>query len=178
MVEKIILLTFYTYFFNPNTRRCLAARRYGRGVLAISRRWWWLCFLSQASQVLSQRPQIGARFRRYLSPTLVRPLEGAPHALANAAALLMVAGILFQIVSKSMWDDDLESWRLIEASALRDLNRIVRHPIYMGYLLTHIGFLCLVPLGGIGHVLHADLLADDPRIFAEETTAASRSRVR
>lgn len=147
VVEKIILLTFYTYFLIPILEAVLLRGDMGAVLLAISETLVVaLVFFRKPAQVLSQRPQDWLlAFGATLSPTLVRPLQGEPNAFANIAALLMVAGILFQIVSKSMLGRRFGIVAANRGICASGPYRLVRHPIYMGYLMTHIGFLCLAP---------------------------------
>lgn len=170
VVEKIILLTFYTYFLVPILEAVLLRGDMGAVLLAISETLVVaLVFFRKPAQVLSQRPQDWLlAFGATLSPTLVRPVEGAPHALATAAALLMVIGILFQIVSKSMLGRRFGIVAANRGICASGPYRLVRHPIYMGYLLTHIGFLCLAPTWWnlAMYTLTYSLMI--PRIFAEE----------
>ncbi|MCC6512345.1 MAG: hypothetical protein IT423_24825, partial [Pirellulaceae bacterium] len=102
LVEKIILLTFYAYFLIPIMKAALVYGDKGAVLLAISETLVVaLVFFRKPAQILSQRPQDWLlAFGATLAPTLVRPATGEPHALAGAAALLMVAGIVFQIGSK------------------------------------------------------------------------------
>lgn len=170
VAEKIILLAFYTYFLIPILEAVLLRGDMGAVLLAISETLVVaLVFFRKPAQVLSQRPTDWLlAFGATLSPTLVRPLIGEPHAFAKFAALLMVAGILFQIVSKSMLGRRFGIVAANRGICASGPYRIVRHPIYMGYLMTHIGFLCLAPTWWnlAMYALTYSLMI--PRIFAEE----------
>ncbi len=170
VIEKIILLTFYTYFLIPILEAVLLRGDMGAVLLAVSETLVVaLVFFRKPAQVLSQRPQDWLlAFGATLSPTLVRPLEGAPNAIANVAALLMVGGIVFQIISKSMLGRRFGIVAANRGICASGPYRIVRHPIYMGYMLTHIGFLCLAPTWWnlAMYALTYSLMI--PRIFAEE----------
>ncbi len=137
--EKVILLTFYTYFLVPNPGSRVYARRYGgcpAGDLRNAGRGTSV-FVSQAGQVLSQRPTDWLlAFGATLAPiSIVRPVAGPPHAFVGAAALLMGSGHSVsdrfqEHAGKTLWNCGCEPRNL----CFRPY-RLVRHPIYMGYLL-------------------------------------------
>ncbi len=168
--EKIILLTFYTYFLIPILETIITYGDFGAILLGISETLVIaLVFFRRPARALSPHPLDWAMaFGATLAPTLVRPLASAPSWITSLAALLMVAGICFQIVSKYML-----GFRFGIVAANRGIcadgpYRLVRHPIYLGYLMTHVGFLCISPtwwnlaMYGLTYSLMI------PRIFAEE----------
>jgi protein-S-isoprenylcysteine O-methyltransferase Ste14 len=78
------------------------------------------------------------------SPLLVQPAEGALIPV-KAAALLMTAGLFVSIGAKAFLR---RSFGIVAAS--RGVRRggpyrLVRHPMYSGYIITQIGFLLLNP---------------------------------
>lgn len=168
--EKAVLLTFYTYFLIPIVQSVYIHGNFGAVLLAISETLVIaLVFFRKPARLLSQRPLDWAlAFGATLAPTLVRPLASTPSLLTNAAALLMVGGILFQIFSKYMLGRRFGIVAANRGICAEGPYRLVRHPIYMGYMLTHIGFLCICPTvwNALMYAVTYSLMI--PRIFAEE----------
>lgn len=79
-------------------------------------------------------------------PLLVAPAAGGTPVLANVATALMLVGLSVQIAAKlSLW----RSFGIVPANhgvKTGGLYRIVRHPMYVGYAITHIGFILGFPL--------------------------------
>jgi protein-S-isoprenylcysteine O-methyltransferase Ste14 len=101
------------------------------------------------------------------TPLLVAP-GGSPSWFPAAGATVMLAGILLQIQAKITL---ARSFGLVPAH--RGLKtwgpyRFVRHPMYAGYLLTHIGFLALHPLPWNLCAYALCLGLQIPRLLAEE----------
>jgi protein-S-isoprenylcysteine O-methyltransferase Ste14 len=168
--EKIILLAFYTYFLIPILEAILFYGNTCAVLLAVSET-LVVAFVifRRPAQVMSQRPLDWAlAFTATLAPTLVRPVVDEPGLMSNAAALLMLTGICFQIVAKSMLGRRFGIVAANRGICASGPYRLVRHPIYMGYLLTHVGFLCISPsLWNMAmYALTYALMI--PRIFAEE----------
>lgn len=170
VAEKTVLLSFYTYFLIPVVDAVWTHGDLAAVLLAISESLVIaLAFFRKPAQVLSVRPVDWAlAFGGTLAPTLVRPLSAPTTLLSDAMVLLMMGGICFQILSKYVLGR-----RFGVVAANRGIcdsgpYRLVRHPIYLGYLLTHIGFLCISPtlwnlaMYGLTYALMI------PRIFAEE----------
>lgn len=173
--EKVILLAFYTYFLLPIVEAILVNGNICAVLLAASETLVVaLVFFRRPAQVMSQRPLDWAlAFGATVAPTLVRPLATEPGLVTNVAALLMLIGICIQIVAKGMLG---RRFGIVAANrGICDSGpyRIVRHPIYMGYLLTHLGFLCISPSiwNVTMYALTYSLMI--PRIFAEENLLRS-----
>lgn len=168
-IEKCILLTFYGFFVVPVLEAFFMRMDVGAGLLAISETLVIaLVLYRKPAQALSQRPTDWIfAFGATISPTLVRPLA-EPTWFVSLGVVLMFAGILFQILSKATLGLRFGIVAANRGICSSGTYRIVRHPIYMGYLITHIGFLCLAfsPWNLMVYTITYCFMI--PRIFAEE----------
>ena len=107
-----------------------------------------------------------------LGPPLVRPSSIAPIAPEVVTVGLSVVGLIVVIGGKISLG---RSFGLIPANrgiVSTGLYRLVRHPIYLGYLITHVAFVTANPtVWNIGLLLTADL-ALLARAVCEERTLA------
>jgi len=81
------------------------------------------------------------------APLLVRPGEGDGAVPEYVCALLMLSGFVFQIAAKLTLR---RSFGIVAANRGVKVGgpyALVRHPMYAGYTLTHIGFLLANPTG-------------------------------
>jgi protein-S-isoprenylcysteine O-methyltransferase Ste14 len=104
------------------------------------------------------------------SPLLSQPSSSAPLIPEATAAMLLGIGLLVVVGGKMSLG---YSFGLLPANRgvmERGLYRIVRHPIYLGYLLTHIPFLAAHPSGWNAAVLLAGDAALIVRALYEEQT--------
>ena len=103
-------------------------------------------------------------------PLLSEPTRLVPIIPEAAAAMLLGLGLVVVVGGKMSLG---YSFGLLPANRgvmERGLYRIVRHPIYLGYLLTHIPFLAAHPSGWNAAVLLAGDAALIVRAFYEEET--------
>jgi len=111
---------------------------------------WALCLLAAALPLLVSRAPAGT-----LLP-------------AEAATALMLAGLGVQIAAKlALW----RSFGLVPANRgvrTGGLYRVIRHPMYAGYMLTHIGFLLGFPLLQNALLYGAAFVVQLARIMREE----------
>ena len=107
-----------------------------------------------------------------VGPPLLRPASVAPLAPEFMTVLLSAAGLLVVIGGKVSLG---RSFGLIPANrgvVSSGLYRLVRHPIYMGYLITHVGFVLANPTSWNVMTLVAADLALMLRAVCEERTLA------
>ena len=170
VAEKVVLLTFYTYFLIPIVKAVWYHGDLGATLLALSETLVVaLVFFRKPAQVLSQRPLDWVlAFGATLAPTLIRPIASEPSLIASAAVVLMVCGICIQIGSKTMLGRRFGVVAANRGICASGPYRFVRHPIYLGYLLTHIGFLCISPSSWNVMIYAFSYSLMIPRIFAEE----------
>jgi len=108
------------------------------------------------------------------APLCVIPTGLAPSpAQLYATAILATAGVLMQISAKLTLG---RSFGMVPANRGLKLSgpyRLVRHPMYLGYMLAHVGFVLSNPTGwNIGFYVLA-YVCQIPRLLAEEKLLAA-----
>lgn len=130
-----------------------------------------LTCLRRVATVVNRRPVVRlVTLVSILSPLLVRPAPVGSVAIETGAAVLIGLGLLVVIGGKLSLG---YSFGLLPANrgiTDRGLYRIVRHPIYLGYLITHLPFLAAHPTAWNAVVLVAGDAALVARAFYEEQT--------
>ena len=105
-----------------------------------------------------------------LGPILVRPGSVPPLAPEAATVLLSAAGLMVVIGGKLSLGRSFGLMPANRGVVSSGLYRIVRHPIYMGYLITHIGFLAANPtIWNFAMVVGADATLLWRAVCEEET---------
>jgi protein-S-isoprenylcysteine O-methyltransferase Ste14 len=128
------------------------------------------------AQTLSQRPADWALAFGATSGPLLVTAGGEAIAPAALCAVLMMAGTLFQLSAKLTLR---RSFGLVAANRGIKVGgpyRLVRHPMYAGYLVTHIGFLLLHPTFWNAAVYAASFGLQVVRLLAEERLLAEDPR--
>jgi protein-S-isoprenylcysteine O-methyltransferase Ste14 len=108
-----------------------------------------------------------------ISPLLLTPAHVAAIAPAPLTVAVSIAGIAIVITGKLSLG---RSFGLIPANrgvVSSGLYRLVRHPIYMGYLVTHVAFVAANPSGWNALVLLVGDIALLARAKCEERTLAA-----
>ena len=126
------------------------------------------------SITLSQRPVdwcfglLGA-----ILPLLVRPVANVTPVLPVVVCLcIMVAGISIQIAAKLALGRAFGIVAANRGVRVRGPYRLVRHPMYAGYTLTHVGFLLAMPSAMNALFYAAALAMQVARIHREELVLA------
>jgi len=129
-----------------------------------------LIVLRRPSATLSRHPLDWALSFGAVSAPLLLTTPAAAGTLVPAAlaAALMLAGLLLQIAGKlTLW----RSFGLVPANRgvkTRGPYRVLRHPIYAGYTLTHVGFLLGFPSLPNALLYAAVLAVEVARLMREE----------
>jgi protein-S-isoprenylcysteine O-methyltransferase Ste14 len=107
-----------------------------------------------------------------VGPPLVRPASVMPLAPELTTVLLSVVGLLVVIGAKLSLGRSFGLMPANRGIVSTGLYRLVRHPIYMGYLVTHAAFVAANPTVWNGAVLIAADIALMARAVCEERTLA------
>jgi protein-S-isoprenylcysteine O-methyltransferase Ste14 len=128
-----------------------------------------LVLIRRRTDNISQRPaDWGMALAATMAPLLVQPVVGRSVLTPTMTAVLMLSGILVQLQAKFVLGRSFGCVAANRGLKFAGPYRYVRHPIYTGYLLTHVGFLLAnmtgwnVAIYGICYVIQV------PRLLAEE----------
>jgi protein-S-isoprenylcysteine O-methyltransferase Ste14 len=132
-----------------------------------------LILLRKPASVVSMRPldwllAVGAT----AGPLLIRPGEAGPFGPPVIAASLMIAGLVCQIYAKLTLRFSFGVVPANRGLKVGGPYKIVRHPIYLAYLIGQVGFLLLNPTLWNAGVYVASLIVQIFRIAAEERLLA------
>jgi protein-S-isoprenylcysteine O-methyltransferase Ste14 len=128
-----------------------------------------LIVMRTRSETLSRRPSdwllgiAGASL-----PLLVQPADVAPLIPAVACFCIMIFGTFLQFAAKIVLG---RSFGVIAANrGVVSLGpyRLVRHPMYLGYTITHIGFLLGTPIWPVALLYATTLVVQVLRLLREE----------
>jgi len=176
--EKVILLLFFFAFLVPVVHSIVATGNLSAILVLISEGLvvGFTLFRKPAS-TLSLRPlDWFLAFGATITPLLVRPDHYGPQWLQGAATSLMLVGLFGQFYAKFTLG---RSFGIVAANRgliLGGPYRVVRHPIYFFYFVTHVGFLCgsFTLWNLAAYAIFYSLLI--PRILAEERVLSEDSR--
>ena len=103
-------------------------------------------------------------------PPLVKPAHFAAMAPETLTALISGVGLMIVVVGKVSLGRSFGLTPANRGIVCTGLYRFVRHPIYLGYLITHIGFVIANPVNWNLAVLAAADIALMLRAIREERT--------
>ena len=130
-----------------------------------------LTCLRRPASVVDRRPIVRVVTAVSMTfPLLSKPATTAPLIPEAAAAMLLGLGLMVVVGGKMSLGCSFGLLPANRGVMERGLYRIVRHPIYLGYLLTHIPFLAAHPSGWNAAVLIAGDAALIVRALYEEET--------
>lgn len=99
---------------------------------------------------------------------LARPFPGQTHAWDKVAIILTIIGLSTQLISKLTLGRRFGVVAANRGLCMSGPYRLVRHPIYMGYVLLHTGYFLLNPTLWNLCVFAILYTIKIPRIYAEE----------
>jgi protein-S-isoprenylcysteine O-methyltransferase Ste14 len=171
-VERISIVLLYSFFLSRMFGAYWHTGNIGNLVMLVTESvlvGFVLC--RKATNDLSLR--VGDWFLAFAATSL--PLLAVPQmgqspwpAWNNIAVLLTFAGLFVQVLSKFTLGRRFGVVAANRGICIAGPYRLVRHPIYMGYLISHIGF-CMLSPAAWNLAIFATLYAlKIPRILAEE----------
>ena len=113
-----------------------------------------------------------------LAPFWVHPSSAGGVVPPAVGALLLLAGMVIQVHAKLTLGRSFGCVPAHRGLKLSGPYRFVRHPMYAGYLLSHIAFLLLNPTPGNAAVYAVCYALQIPRLLAEERLLARDPRYR
>ncbi len=169
-IERFAILTLYAFFLTRMLSAYLLTWNIGNLLMLATESMlvgFVICRKSANSLSLRWGDWILA-FGATALPLLARPQVSAPHLLNDLAVYLMFGGLFIQVLSKFALGRRFGIVAANRGLCMYGPYRYVRHPIYMGYLFTHIG-LCILNPSPWNLVLFLCVYAlQIPRILAEE----------
>ena len=99
---------------------------------------------------------------------LARPFPGQSHSWDQVAIVLTILGLSTQLIAKFTLGRRFGVVAANRGLCMSGPYRLVRHPIYMGYILLHTGFFLLNPTSWNLVIFAALYTLQIPRVLAEE----------
>ena len=185
-IERAVVLMLFLYFANkmfprlagliaaeiahPELLWLAASTNVDAALLVISESLGvFLILMRRFASTVSTRPSDWAlSLMAVNAPLLVAPAAASTFIPSTIATALMFSGMIIQISAKAvLW----RSFGLIPANRgikTKGPYRFVRHPMYAGYTLTHIGFLLGFPSLQNSLLYFAAFLIEVARLLREE----------
>jgi protein-S-isoprenylcysteine O-methyltransferase Ste14 len=125
--------------------------------------------LRARSETLSRRPTDWLfGFLGSALPPMVRPVVATPLAPASVCFVIMVAGTFLQLAAKIVLGRRFGVVAANRGVVTLGPYRFIRHPMYLGYTITHVGFLLSMPSLTTLLIYVATLTVQVIRILREE----------
>ena len=174
--ERIAILILFTSFLNALVGSIISSWQRGQSfvigdfMLLITESMMVVLVLSRRKATqLSLLPMDWAlAFSATCLSLLARPCPGAPQFWHSLAALLTIVGLSTQLYSKLTLGRRFGLVAANRGICSSGPYRFVRHPIYLGYVMLHLGFFLLNPTFWNLCVFATLYIIKIPRILAEE----------
>ncbi len=178
--ERVLFLLFFGYFFLDfgwslwREPKLVTAIYLADQTIIIA----FLLFRRKAAQISARPIDHAAAVAGTLLPLLAVPGSGAPLLNPALCAVLMLAGITIHLGAKLSLR---RSFGILPADrGIKDggLYRLVRHPMYLGYFLVHLGLLLAGPVLWNAAIIALWCVFIMMRIAAEERVLALNAEYR
>lgn len=174
--ERAAILLLFSSFLQALVVSIGTAIRFGQSVvigdvmlLITETMMVFMVLFRRGAKSLSLRPGDWAlAFSATCLSLLARPFPGQTHAWDRIAILLTIIGLTTQLVSKLTLGRRFGVVAANRGLCTSGPYRLVRHPIYMGYVLLHTGFFLLNPTLWNLCIFATLYTLKIPRILAEE----------
>ncbi len=170
MIERVAILVLYAFFLSRMLSAFVLTWNMGNLLMLVTESilvGFIIC--RKKASILSLR--FGDWFLAFGAtslPLLAKPQVAAPQFWNELAVVLMFLGLIIQVVSKFTLGRRFGVVAANRGLCLYGPYRLVRHPIYLGYLFTHIGLCLLNPLMWNLVLFTCMYALQIPRILAEE----------
>lgn len=150
LVERIIVISVFGSFAYRTLAHLQFNLSLGLVLLCVAETLPFLYIVFRApSPTLSDKPVDWAfGIMGSIMPLLISPVAAAPAVPDSVCFMVMIGGLSLQIAAKVALG---RSFGIIAANRgvrMHGPYRFLRHPMYAGYTLTHIGFLLWMPVPG------------------------------
>jgi len=169
-LERALILALYSWFVVRIVRNYVETGNVGNLILLACEGLIFIFILiRRRTSEISVRPSHWLlAFCGTVVPLFVEPVSGRALLPPVIGALVMLSGLTFQMYGKLALGRRFGCVPAHRGLILSGPYRYVRHPIYAGYFISHVGFACMNPslwnLGvyGLAYVMQV------PRLLAEE----------
>jgi protein-S-isoprenylcysteine O-methyltransferase Ste14 len=169
-VERLAILVLYGYFLINTLGSFLTTYNIGNLLMLVTESilvGFVLC-RKPAQNVSNRTGDWLLAFGATSLPLLVRSADTGEHFWNGLAVNLIFFGLVIQVLSKLTLGRRFGIVAANRGICMSGPYRYVRHPIYMGYLFSHVGFLLLNPTWWNLAIYVAVYSLKIPRILAEE----------
>jgi protein-S-isoprenylcysteine O-methyltransferase Ste14 len=175
-IERVAIVLLFSSFVQALATSMLSAFQAGKPVvigdlmlLITETMMVVLVLFRKHAKSLSLRPaDWGLAFSATCLSLLARPCASAPHAWETIAIVLTMLGLSTQLFAKFTLGRRFGVVAANRGICISGPYRFVRHPIYMGYVMLHLGFFLLNPTLWNFCVFAALYSVKIPRILVEE----------
>ena len=174
--EKVVIVLLFSNFLVAISGAIITAFQDGRSVfigdlmlLVTEFLMVFFVLIRRSANSLSMRPaDWGLAFGATCMSLLARPHEGPGHVWDSLAVMLTVTGLSMQLYAKVTLGRRFGIVPANRGICVAGPYRFVRHPIYFGYVILHLGFFMLNPTMWNFAVFSIFYSLKIPRILAEE----------
>lgn len=169
-LEMFVVLTFYFLLLFASLEAVWLRGDLNAALLALSETFVIvLVVIRRPPKLVSERPADWfLAFGATIVPTLFRPVAVAPSAWTRTAAGIALCGIAFQLSAKCILGRRFGVVAADRGICDRGPYRLVRHPIYLGYLVAQLAFVTVAPSATNLAVFALTYCLMIPRMLAEE----------